>query len=107
METVHATVELVQSWEVRKAATRTNRLGTLKTLPDDIVRLRAQKNHSWVSVAVPESTARMIQERARGFGPYIFGNPSGRKPDNITGMWRDRLEQLWEESGPWEHKRVA
>jgi integrase len=74
--------------------------------PDDTVRLRAQKNHSWVSVAVPESTSRMIQDRGRRFGPYIFGDPSGRKPDNITQTWRRRLEQLWEECGPWEHNPV-
>ena len=73
---------------------------------DSTIRLRAQKNHSWVSVAVPESTCRMIQERARHFGPYIFGDPSGRKPDQITDTWRTRLERLWKECGPWEHKPV-
>ena len=69
---------------------------------DGTVRLRAEKNGSWICVHVPEFLRKKIRESAAKHGPYIFGDPRGRKPDNVTQTWRRRLELLWEGCGPWE-----
>ncbi len=63
------------------------------------------KVYTWV----PEDIAQMIRDRARKFGPYIFGAHSTGKINSITGPWRERLNALWEQVGkihPWTAEPV-
>lgn len=60
------------------------------------------KVYTWV----PEWLAQNIRARARKFGPYIFGSHATDKIDSITDPWRERLDSLWKQTGPWKVKPV-
>jgi len=70
------------------------------------IKIRTQKNGNWICVRVSSELQKVIRERARIHGPYIFGDPTGRKPHNVYLCWQRRLEKLWAETGPWERKPV-
>jgi site-specific recombinase XerD len=70
------------------------------------VKLRPQKNGNWICVYIPEYLQKVIRERARKFGPYIFGDRTGSTMHSITTTWRKRLEKLWAQEGPWQHKAM-
>jgi integrase len=70
------------------------------------VNLRAGKNGVWICVLIPEHLQLMIRNRARRFGPYIFGDPTGRRDHDIYLCWNRRLRQLWEETGPYRDRPV-
>jgi len=66
------------------------------------VKLRAAKNKKWVCLLLPPHLRQMIHDRAQQFGPYIFGDPTGRKDKHVYDCWYQRLNKLWEKTGPWE-----
>jgi integrase len=68
------------------------------------VRLRAAKNGNYISVRISPELEHTILDRARQHGPYIFGDPTGRKPHYVYLCWRNRLEKLWAATGPWGNK---
>jgi integrase len=70
------------------------------------IKWRALKNNRWVHLRVNAKLQKLIRDRARIHGPYIFGDPTGRKPHDVYCCWRNRLEDLWEQTGPWEQKPV-
>jgi site-specific recombinase XerD len=73
---------------------------------DGTVRLRATKNGTWITVPVSAALQKTIRERARKYGPYIFGDPGTRTMHAVTQHWRKRLDKLWEENGPWTQEPV-
>jgi integrase len=58
---------------------------------------RGKKVYTWI----PTWLLERIRERARQFGPLIFGSHDTENMDTITDQWRRKLKRLWELCGPW------
>jgi integrase len=74
---------------------------------DGDVHVRATKNGSWIDTWIPEWLEARIRERAKKFGPYIFGERKTKDPSVLTHPWRVRLTKLWKLCGPWAHNPTS
>jgi len=71
---------------------------------DNQVHIRTIKGDVPVYTAVPPELGDIMRERAKRFGPYIFGEHRTNQIGVVTACWRNRLNFLWELCGPWERK---
>lgn len=72
-----------------------------RLLPSGECHVRTTKNGRKVYTWVPEWLQDRIQERARRYGPEIFGAHETKDMNVITDVWRRKLKRLWKLCGPW------
>jgi integrase len=59
-----------------------------------------KKVYTWI----PEWLQERVRERARSYGPRIFGASESPDTEVLTDLWRRKLVRLWALCGPWtEH----
>ena len=69
--------------------------------PNGMCKVRAMKNGAWVSTKLPDWLANRIRDRAKKFGPVVFGPHESNRIDTLTNKWRNHLKEVWEQCGPW------
>jgi len=66
--------------------------------------VRTTKAGTHVYTWVPPWLQSRIRERAKQYGPHIFGEHTTKDMNVITDVWRRKLKKLWDLCGKWKVK---
>jgi integrase len=75
-----------------------------RLLPSGECCIRTTKTGKKVYTWIPTWLQDRIQDRAKKFGPLIFGTHNTADINVVTDLWRRKLNRLWKMCGPWPER---